>query len=391
VVAAGYDDELAATTKDVARLESLLSQNPADPGRHVRLAYRQFHRASLTCKPADFEAVNAAISDAVRAFGALEDICLLQATLDLRFHRLAAAKTSLGMQPRLASRFEGRTLLADCDFQEGRYEQARAAFESLLKENRTWDNLARLAHWDSTMGRASEADALYLEAEDELTAKEMRAYAWLELQRGALRASRGAFGKALLHYRRAEAAYPGHWDTDEHLADLFVAEERFDEAVTLLRYVISRVPKPELKQMLGEVLLLADEPRESQALFEQALAAYLDSVEKGEVHYYHHLAHFYTEARPEAAEAVKWAWRDLVLRSNFSTQAALAAALHRAGEVTEALQYIGEALASGVQEWRVFATAADVYEAAGHSAESKRYARAASELNPHGRHLHMHQ
>jgi len=121
----------------------------------------------------------------------------------------------------------------------------------------------------------------------------MRAYAWLELQRGALRASRGAFGKALLHYRRAEAAYPGHWDTDEHLADLFVAEGRFDEAVTLLCNVISRVPKPEVKQMLGEVLLLADEPREVASSVRAGVGGLLGLCRKGEVHYYHHLAHFY--------------------------------------------------------------------------------------------------
>jgi len=387
---AGYDDELAATTKDVARLESFLSQNPTNPERYVRLAYRRYHRASLTCQPADFEAVEAAISDAVRAFGALEDVCLLQATLNLRFHRLAAAKMSLATQPRLASRFEGRTLLADCDFQEGRYEQARAAFESLLKENRTWDNLARLAHWNGKMGCVDEADALYIKAEDELTAKEMRAYAWLELQRGELRAAHGGFGKARLHYQRAEAAYPGHWHTDEHVAELLVAEGRFNEAVTLLRNVVSRVSKPEVKQMLGEVLLLLDKPEQAQFLFDQALAAYLESVTAGGVHYYHHLAHFYTRARPEAAEAVKWARRDVVLRANFSTQAALATALIRSGDIAEALQYVGEALSSGVQEWEVFAAAAEVFESAGHSSESERYARAADEFNPHGRHLHMH-
>lgn len=40
--------------------------------------------------------------------------------------------------------------------------------------------------WNAKMGDRSGADQLYLEAEDEITVKEMRSYAWVELQRGVL-------------------------------------------------------------------------------------------------------------------------------------------------------------------------------------------------------------
>ncbi len=389
LVVTGYDEELAATKRDVANLEALVREHPNESEKRVRLAYRQFHRASLTCLPADFAAVEAAIADAIRSFGALEDVCLLQATLNLRFHRLAAAKASLEMQPRLGLRPQGRMVVADCDFQEGRYERARTALESLVEENPTWDGLARLAHWDAKMGRAQEADALYVRAQDELTAKEMRAYAWLELQRGELRAAKGSLNEARAHYERAEAAYPGHWQTGEHFAALYVAQDDLPEAVALLRNLIERVPKPELKQTLGEVLVLLDEADQARELFEEALAEYLESVSRGDVHYYHHLVDFYVRARPDAAEAVMWARRDVALRSNFSTQGALADALRRSGQIAEALEYVGEALSSGVREWAVFVTAAEVFDAAGQSRNSERYARAADELNPHGRKLHL--
>ena len=390
LVVTGYDDELAATKRDVANLEALVREHPDESEKRVRLAHRQFHRASLTCLPADFAAVEAGIADAIRSFGALEDICLLQATLNLRFHRLAAARASLEMQPRLGLRPQGRMVLADCDFQEGRYERARTALKRLVEENPTWDGLARLAHWDAKMGRAQEADALYVRAQDELTAKEMRAYAWLELQRGELHAAKGSLDEARAHYERAEAAYPGHWQTGEHFAALYVAQDDLSKAAALLRKLIERVPKPEWKQMLGEVLVLLDEADQARELFEEALAEYLESVSRGDVHYYHHLVEFYVRARPDAAEAEMWARRDLALRSNFSTQRALADALRRSGQSAEALQHIGEALSSGVREWAVFATAAEVFDAAGQSRNSERYARAADELNPHGSKLHVH-
>lgn len=388
---ASYADELMATTRDIAHLETLVQhQQASDAERHVRLAYRRFHHASLTCNPADFDAVEATILDVIRIFGKLEDICLLQATLNLRFHRLAAAKASLEEQPRLTSRREGRALLADIDFQEGNYAKSRATLEALIEEMPNWDVLARLAHWNAKLGRVDAADAFFLQAENELTAKEMRAYAWLELQRGDLQLARGTFGKARFHYQRADASYPGHWYTDEHLARLFVAERRFAEAIALLRDVIMRVPKPELEQMLGEVLLLSDEQDEAQALFEKALAAYLKSVSNGGVHYYHHLVDFYARVRPEAAQALHWARRDISVRSNFSTQAALADALLRNGNVAEALRYIREALSSGVQDWHIFTTGATVYAEAGLLSESNRYDRAASALNPHACRLLVH-
>src|SRR6185503_2828417 len=112
------------------------------------------------------------------------------------------------------------------------------------EEERTWDKLARLAHFHFKMGDLEKADRLYDEAVDELTAKEMRHYSWLELQRGVLDLSRGHYGKARSHYERAERAYSGHWLVQEHVAELLGAEGKNDEAEAMYRRVIARVPRP---------------------------------------------------------------------------------------------------------------------------------------------------
>jgi hypothetical protein len=62
---------------------------------------------------------------------------------------------------------------------------------------------------------------------------------------------------------------------------------------------------------------------EARAWHDLALAAYLDSVERGDVHYLHHLAHFYLESRPDPAEALRWASADYELRPNLETRAML--------------------------------------------------------------------
>jgi tetratricopeptide (TPR) repeat protein len=385
-----YEAELAKARSDITTLTAISRRDGRDPEKRVRLAYRQFHQASLTGNEGDFIAVKQTIEGVIQDFGPKEDICLLKANLDGRFHCLMDVKRDLQMCPSLAHRHAGRSILADVDFQEGRYEQARIALETLIDENRTWDNLARLAHWEGKMGRPDEADRLYEEAEDELTAKELRSFAWLELQRGALAMSRGRYGKARTHYQRAAASFPGHWHTDEHMAGLLAAEGNRDEAVVLLRSVVARAPKPELKQALGKLLASMGRTEEAHSWLDAAAAAFLASAQQGGVHYYHHLVDVYADMKGGAAEAVKWARKDVALRSNFSTQSALAWALLQNGEVAEGLVRIRQALASGVQDGGIFATAAALFHAAGDAALGERYAHAAAEINPGAHHFHAH-
>ena len=386
----GYEAELARAKNDVAGLEVVLCSRPHDVEARVKLVYRLFHRASLTGNMGDFDTVETELRQAIKECGRREDLCLLKANLDFRFHRLAKVKEDLKMAPLLAGRTDARALLADIDFQEGRYQESRAGLEQLIEERRAWDNLARLAHWKSKMGDPAEADRLYEEAEADLTAKEMRSFAWLELQRGVLAITHGQYEQADVHYRRADMAYPGHWHVDEHFAELRAAQGQFEEAVALLKSVIARAPKPELRQALGELYRYMGRPHEAQPWFDDALAAYMESVGRGEVHYFHHLADFWADTREEPFEAVKWARKDIALRSNFSTQSALAWALYKAGEVAEALPFIQQALASGVRDAGIFWTASALFGAIGESGETERFASAANTINPRYSDFHMH-
>ena len=158
----------------------------------------------------------------------------------------------------------------------------------------------------------------------------------------------------------------------------------------LLQSVVARAPKPELKQALGELLAFLGRAEEARPWLDAAEAAYLASVQEGGVHYYHHLADLYADLRDQPAEAVKWARKDVALRSNFSTQSALAWALFQIGEVAEGLEWIRRALSSGVQDSGIFATASSLFHAAGDTTQGERYARAAGEINPSGHQLHMH-
>jgi hypothetical protein len=88
---------------------------------------------------------------------------------------------------------------------------------------------------------------------------------------------------------------------------------------------------------------------------------------------------------------VKWARKDIELRANFSTQAALAWALYRDGQFPEALDAMNQALSSGVRDARLFVQAAMIHRSAGVNGESNLYLQMAAEINPHYSDFHVHR
>jgi len=345
----------------------------------------------LTGSYADLHAAQAAIDRAIGESGPLADLYLLKANLDFRLHRLEKADRDVQALARFAGNSQIIALKAGIAFQQGGYEEAKKGYRLAIEKNPTWDNLARLAYWESKFGDIELADKLYGQAENEISAKEMRSYAWVELERGLLEFNRGRYQKAAAHYDQGDKAYSGYWLADEHRAELLGAERKFDQAVALYGKVVGRAPRPEFQQALGDLFAFMGKPAQAKPWHDAALAGYLESTARGEVHYYHHLAGFYADSRQDGAEAVKWARKDIELRQNFLTQDALAWALYRNGQFAAALETIEKALASGVKDSHLFFHAAMIHLAAARTGEGKRLLQAVSEMNPGYENFHVHR
>lgn len=386
-----FENELARINQGLAELNGSALNPPVDSAKVSRLAYLQYQRASLTGNLEALGDADATLDYAIRHLGPSGDLFFLKANIHFKLHRLNDVEEDLKLGRDLLLSTPGRALKADLDFQKGRYQAAKEEYEALIEEERTWDALARLAHLNFKMGDVERADRLFDEAADELTAKEMRHYSWLELQRGVLDLSRGDYEKARQHYERAERAFSGNWMTQEHLAELFGAEGDFDEAERLYRVVVERVPRPDFHQALGELYLTMGKTAAATEWLDKARQGFLQSAQRGEVHYYHHLADFCADVDEDGPEAVKWARKDLELRRNFSTLAALAWALYRAQEFSEAQELIDEALSSGAKDARLFRTAGMIYQAASQNGKGDFYLKAAAELNPNLKNFHVHR
>jgi tetratricopeptide (TPR) repeat protein len=382
----GYWAELHRIERDIAELSTADPfAAPINAERVTRYVYRLYQRASLAGHLAQLSAVEPTIERAVRLLMNPGDLDLLKANVAFKLHKLADVEAALRAIPAADHCIEARLLRADLDFQRGRYREAEAGYIGAIEAERSWGALARLAYFRGKMGDLEGADWLYREAEDELTAKEMRSYAWLEVQRGFLAFSQGAYRTARSHYDRADSAYPEYWLVDEYKAELLGAEGRYAEAIEMFQELAFTSDRPDLQQALAELYEFAEQPDAARHWRNRALDGYLQSAQRGEVHYYHHLADYYADVAQDGAAAVTWARADLQLRENFATQAALAWAHHRNAEFDEARGWIERALASGVTDAHLFFRAAKIYAGAG-----GHFLERAKKLNPLVERFHLH-
>jgi tetratricopeptide (TPR) repeat protein len=386
-----YGNEISEIDNALANLKMNSTSAPLNLDESTRHASLLFQRARLTGNLAALDVAETAIAKTVRIYGATEDLVLLLADLHLKLHRLTDVKEDLARLNTLGDSARGRALKADLAFQEGRYAEARQGYEDLARRHPTWENLARLAFFRGKTGDVASASRLYERAEDEITAKEMRAFAWVELQRGLLALGSGRDHEALAHYDRADKAYSGYWLIDEHRAELLASMGQFDKAVELYQKVLVQSPCPELQQALGDLYKYMGQPERAQPWYDKARVAYTDAASRGGSHYYHHLTGFYADAVENADEAEIWARKDLAIRQNYATQDALAWALYRKGEVAKSLEIVKQALASGIIDPHLYYHAAMIHMASGRAQEGRMFLKKTSEVNPNYNKFHVHR
>lgn len=215
--------------------------------------------------------------------------------------------------------------------------------------------------------------------------------AWCNVQQGGIYFRTGEFKKAEARYEAALKLMPDYYLALDHIAELRAAETKYDEAVKLYQKLIERVPRPEFQHALGDVYAFAGKSVEAKRWHERALASYLKAATNGQIHYYHHLASFYSDVEVKPAEALKWARRDLEVRQNVFAYDGLAWALYRDGQFAAALEAIKKALAIGTKDEHLLTHAGMIHVRAGKFDEGKKFLHEADAINPRNTAFHLHR
>jgi tetratricopeptide (TPR) repeat protein len=305
-----------ACADELDRLDSMLASLAAADGADAaarRVSLRLRH-ARLSGVLDELRSADTAARTALLRYPDWPDLFYLQASADLDLHRPGAALAHLDGTPGLADSPAGLELRGAALAQLSRHAQAEDCFSRALAADPSWQGLAGLAQVRAAQGEPDAADALYAQAEDELTAKEMSAFAWVRATRGTLAASSGDHETAWACYRSAAAAFAGYWLVESHIAGLLHRENRLDEAAAAYLAVRTRTARPELAQALGDVHRRRGDASESARWYAAALAGYQDSAARGEALYLHHLAAYYADVAGQPEEAARWAARDAQAR-----------------------------------------------------------------------------
>lgn len=336
---------------DVAAMRRLRREREAEggsgPGATTERLTLRHREVMLTGgRPDELLALGRDVDAAVSRFPTWPDLRLLRATLALAVHRADVALAAL-RAPGLTAHPPGRVVAADIALFTGDHAAAREGYSRAGQEDPRWDTTARLAALAVATGSWDEADELYAAAEDQLTAEQIRAVAWVRVRRADLARATGDHDRAARLLADAERAYPGWWYVTAHRADLDLAAQRWDQAIDGYRCVLAEVDRPEFREALGTAFAGAGRSECAAECHGYAVSAYLASVARGEVHYLHRLAAFHADVHPHPTAALAWAGQDAELRRTGPTLSLLAWCLHLAGRHAEALAVLDEAFALG--------------------------------------------
>lgn len=338
----------SACAREISRLDQAIDAAKAAPPtevtdrqRAVYLAQLRLTRALLTGRDEDLNATGEFAATAIKQLGPHVDLTVVVARVAMSGHELGQVQNLLATEPRLRNSSTGRALCADIARQRGELASAASTYSDLMRANPGWEYLAALGGIREEMGDTAGAAKLFAAAADEIDAKQMRAYAWVEVQRGRLCQKQGDHSQADEHYNNANRAFGGWWLVAEHRANLLSSIGEFGMAVTVRRQLANHTGRPDHQHALADELLRAGRQHEATAYHAAAGEAYQRSSERGERRYLHHYAEFCANVVHDLPLAERIARQDYADRPNGHTGLALARILQSQGKDTERRALLG--------------------------------------------------
>jgi tetratricopeptide (TPR) repeat protein len=280
--------------------------------------------------------------------------------------------------------------IGDAELELGNYAVAERIFSKLGEAGMSTALTQRASRLAELHGNPKRAIEL-LEQNLEVPAIADEEIVWTRVRLSELYFRAGKLGDAERQLAAARELRPEHYLVLEHLGELRGAQGRYDEAIALYGKAIERAPRPEFQQALGDLYVYMGQPDKARPWHELALRGYLQSVERGNAHYYHHLAGFYCDVQENHAEALRWARKDIELRQSIYAHDTLAWALYKNGDFAAAAQASDNALSLGTRDAHLMYHAGIIYSRAGKLAEGTELLKRTLEVNPFYNAFHEHR
>ncbi|WDD97483.1 tetratricopeptide repeat protein [Thalassomonas actiniarum] len=242
----------------------------------IKLSELYHKKAVLTGRYQDYQKLELLLNKMSGQLNNPPALRYAKANFNAGMHRFDNAISLLdSLPPQAQESTPVRALRLDIALQLGQYRQAESQLQALIADAPGWENLVRLAHYSLNTGEPDRARALYQQAGEMLSAKQLYQYAWVKLQQGLLELEQENYDLALAFYQTADRAYSGYWLIEEHIAEILTLTGKKQEAEGMYRALVSENPNPELKLALADLLLEQNgQTEEAEQLHNEAMAEF---------------------------------------------------------------------------------------------------------------------
>ena len=365
--------------------QEALKRNPRDGRTYYRLGDAYIQKARESGDSTYFnlaeKALRKSLELAPRNSGALRHLAYV---LYFRHEFDAAAsqaQKAIALDPTDSNAYG---ILGDAYLETGKYpaaEQAYGQMITLRQDLYSYSRLSGLKHIRGAIGGAI-ADLEKAVEEGKTNGRPSESVAWVQWQLGDEHFAAGHLGEAKAQYLNALETYPNYYRALAGLAQVSVAQKRYQEAIELYKRAIAVIPQPDYVAALADVYMKIGRSEEAQRQYGLVeTIGYLSTLNK--VLYNRELAYFYADHDMKITEALDLAQQELAVRKDIYGYDVLAWALYKNGRFEEARNTMNEALVPGTKDARLFFHAGMIYHRLGEAAKAKEFLARALATNPY--------
>lgn len=332
---------------EIAFLEARVSRDAADPITPTRLGHAYLRRAK-TGTFRDYGKAEAAFRVALkrspRHFGALTGLAGALSARHAFDEAYKVGRRAITVDPHVA---DGFAAAGDAALELGRLSEVAKLYARVEQLAPGYHAHTRVANLAAARGDIAAAHAALAVAASDASARGLGAdlRAWPHIRSGALAFDHGDWTRAEREYKTALSVTPNSDAALEHLAELRAAQQQYAEALDLYKRAMAIRPRPDYYEAVGSIHRVLGNADEARAAFQRAQRGYLQAVEEGDPGTFRQLALFYADVEPNPTEAVKWARKDVEIRSDPVTLGVLSWTLMKNGTSAEAARVATQAAA----------------------------------------------
>jgi tetratricopeptide (TPR) repeat protein len=338
-----------------------------------RLGYLYVARARVAHDAGDYKLAEMAADCLALRYPDTPAASLLRGHVLHQQHRFAEAEQ---MARALVARREVSLdygLLGDALMEQGRIDEAAAAYQKMIDLKPFYQSYVRAAHLRWLKGNLEGAIALMRLAVDSASAMDPESAAWAWTRLSAYELQAGRLPEALAACNAALRRQPGYAAALLARGRVLIAMHRTAEAIQALDRAARLNPLPEYQWALADSLRL-------QGLADRAEQVERELTRGGAAADPRTLALYLSTRRTDTTLAVRLTQEELRSRHDVFTLDAYAWALAANGRNDEARQVMSQALAEGTRDARLFLHAGGIEAASGNTTGARKWLKQAEHL-----------